>query len=237
MKDPEFSKWLRRELGRKGWSASEFARRVGVRRQTVYKWLNAERLPEPESATRIASVIGEHVDYVLTLAGIRPQVEPVSRFDQERRLREVEGSLKNLGDRPLTAEGVPIPLIGTVPADSVRWTSVGDREGMVHIPEEWVAAHGAPLAAVVVSGDCLLPLGIVDGDIVIVERLELSAVRDGDIVVLRIDDEYTLKQWRVVPGGFELRDGSGNMIRRLTIMDDFEIIGVARHRHGKIRGL
>lgn len=234
MKEREFADWLEREMRRRGWSASELARRLGMRRQTVYKWLASERLPEPDSASKLATVLGVHVDAVLTMARIRPQVEPISRFDQEQRIREVEEQLQLIRETALT-EGVAIPLIGVVPADSVRWAAVGDTHDTVHVPEAWVDAHGAPLAAVRVSGDCLMSMGVLDGDIVVIERLSQNEVRDGDIVVARINGDYTLKQWRVVAGSVELRDGAGETVYRLSVMDEFELVGVARYRYGRIR--
>ena len=235
MKDREFANWLKAEMRSRGWSASEVGRRVGVRRQTVYKWMQSERLPKPENAAQFADVMGVHVDAVLTLARIRPQVEPIARFDQERRLREMEASiqeLRNIG----TGVEIAIPLIGIAPADSVRWAAVEDLHETI-FPSLKRGSLPMALHSLLSGfrGDCLMALGIIDGDIVVIERLQQSEVRDGDVVLLRIDGNYTLKQWRDGMGGIDLCDGQGNIVRHLTIMDDFEVVGVTRFRFGRTR--
>ena len=49
-----------------------------------------------------------------------------------------------------------------------------------------------------VEGDSMRDAGILDGDVVVVDRsLE---PKDGDFIIAYIDDEYTLKEFRMDPG-------------------------------------
>lgn len=132
-------------------------------------------------------------------------------------------------------EGSIITIRGRVPADTVRWMEFEQEERTVKIPIEWVNAARFPLFAVEVSGDCLLGRGIADNDVVVCEEYHEQPIKDGAIVLVRIDDEYTMKAWHAVSvTEVELRDGHGTVVRRVSLTGDVQIIGVARHRHGDL---
>ena len=49
-----------------------------------------------------------------------------------------------------------------------------------------------------VAGDSMTGNGINDGDLIVIDRAE--TVRDGHIVVARLDDQFTIKRFRLIDG-------------------------------------
>ena len=49
-----------------------------------------------------------------------------------------------------------------------------------------------------VAGDSMVGDGINDGDLIVIDRAE--TVRDGHVVVARLDDQFTIKRFRLIDG-------------------------------------
>ena len=107
------------------------------------------------------------------------------------------------------ANGAEVPLVGAIAA--------GRPIEAVEVPE-WVEAPAPlrgdrPCFALRVRGESMIEDGILDGDVVIVERREQA--RDGEIVVALIDGaEATLKRLHTVAGpppAVELRPANAHM--------------------------
>ena len=85
-----------------------------------------------------------------------------------------------------------------------------------------------PSFALRVRGDSMIGDGILDGDIVVVERREEA--RDGEIVVAIIDGaEATLKRFRAIegpPAAIELRPANPNMDALRYAPDRVRVTGV-----------
>lgn len=106
----------------------------------------------------------------------------------------LEGRLQNLGGRyvpkSLTKDlnAVSVPLLGNVAA-GVPITAVENLEGYVaYIPRY---GESGELFALKIKGDSMTGVGILDGDIVIVEKA--PEVSNGEIAVAMIEDEATVK--------------------------------------------
>lgn len=195
----------------------------------------------------LAEAIGKDQNYVsfVETARIKNPSRPVIHlfaealgFDVNELLKLADHAPEYMSDprREVQAgEDSTIPLRGRVPADTVRWVAFEQEERTVDIPTGWVNAARFPLFAVEVSGDCLLGRGIADNDVVVCEEYHEQAIRDGAIVLIRIEDEYTLKAWHAVTATeVELRDGTGAVVKRFSRTADFQVIGIARHRHGDL---
>lgn len=76
-----FGRWLLHQIERREWKAADFARRLDVRPGVVSHWIRGERLPSTDSCQRIADVLNVDPDWVLTLAGHRPNVEELAPDD------------------------------------------------------------------------------------------------------------------------------------------------------------
>jgi len=126
----------------------------------------------------------------------------------------------------VTGDERTVPVLGRVPADVVRWAS--PREATVSairvLEEDLRGVQDA--FALEVSGDCLRSLGIFHGDVVIVEPARGRWPRNGQLVVVRVGDEVSLKRWVQTAEGIALEDGEGNVVYRLQPgKDDFEVLG------------
>jgi repressor LexA len=162
------------------------------------------RTPPGETRERIFRFVRQRL-----LAGRPPTVRDVQRafgFRAVQTAREhlealvAEGRLdkeagKARGYRlprgPAEAPTVLIPLLGRVPAGPLD-AAVEDLEGYVpiqtrHAPDE--------LFGLRVRGESMTGAGILPGDVVVVRRQ--PAANSGDIVVVLIDDEATVKRLRI----------------------------------------
>lgn len=208
----ELGRMLRAARLAKGWTQEELEARSGVS-QTNISTIESGKTQRPEDATLYAlgSVLDVAIDDLRAAMGwvIRKGVE--------------------------AGEETTIRIRGKVPADTTRWVAFETEERTVDIPTGWVNAARFPLFAVEVSGDCLLERGIASDDVVVCEEYHDQAIRDGSIVLIRIEDEYTLKAWHAVsPSEIELRNGAGAVVRRVSRTSDYQVIGIARHKHGDL---
>ncbi len=83
-----------------------------------------------------------------------------------------------------------VPLVGMVPAGRPV-TAVENIQDYVTIDHNMFRGDG--LFTLRVKGDSMRDAGILDGDIAIVRQQQ--SARDGDIVVVRIEDDATLKRY------------------------------------------
>lgn len=86
--------------------------------------------------------------------------------------------------------GMTLPLVGHVTAGTPILAEQ-NIEDYLPLPAEWTG--GAEAFVLRVHGDSMIEAGILDGDLVVVRRQ--SAASNGDVVVARIGDEATVKQF------------------------------------------
>ncbi len=94
---------------------------------------------------------------------------------------------------------VQVPLLGRVPAGPLS-EAIEDIESYLPVRSKF---RGAELFALRVEGDSMRDAGILDGDVVIVQRQQ--SADPGDIIVAMIDGEATVKTLFVEGGRIELR--------------------------------
>lgn len=127
----------------------------------------------------------------------------------------------------VSREGVMLPVRGRVPADSVRYASGQDGASMqeIEVLPGKIADTRSPYA-LEVTGDCFHSIGILSGDVVIVDAAEGRSPRNYQLVVVRIGREVTLKRWVETEEGIELRDGDESVVHRITAGqgDDLEVL-------------
>ena len=111
-----------------------------------------------------------------------------------------------------------VPLLGTVTAGQPI-LAVEDIEG--YLPFSMVGAQDKELFALKVRGESMIQAGILDGDIVIVERT--PDARNGEMVVALVDDSATVKTFYKENGHFRLQPENDFMDP--IIVDSVSILG------------
>lgn len=149
----------------------------------------------------------------------------LSRIESE--VERIAAGLRRAGLLPVEVEvvddAVRVPVVGRVPADSLRWAAM-EEDTDVELTRAEVGHARAPFG-LIATGDCLRSIGIWSGDVVICDRALGREPRDRQLVVVRVNTEVTLKRWCVTESGIELRDGDEQVVHRLQAGEDIEIIG------------
>lgn len=119
-----------------------------------------------------------------------------------------------------------VPVLGTVTA-GMPILAVEEIEG--YLPFSMPGAQDKELFALKVKGESMLWAGILDGDIVIVERTPTA--KNGEIVVALIDDSATVKTFYKENGHFRLQPE--NDAFEPIIVDEVVILGkvIASYRY------
>jgi len=102
-----------------------------------------------------------------------------------------------------------VPILGKVTAGQPI-LAVENYEGFVQYPKGLRPLPSGELFALKVRGTSMIEAGILDGDIVIVEKTPMA--ENGDIVVALIDDEATVKTFYKENGHFRLQPENKTML-------------------------
>jgi repressor LexA len=95
-----------------------------------------------------------------------------------------------------------IPILGKIAAGAPIF-AVENREDVIPVRPEWLAAKGGDVFALRVRGDSMIEAHIADGDLVLVRKQESAAT--GDIVAAMIDQEATVKRFATEGGAVVLK--------------------------------
>ncbi|MBR4206814.1 MAG: transcriptional repressor LexA [Clostridia bacterium] len=122
-------------------------------------------------------------------------------------------------DKEQSEEILSVPLIGRVAA-GVPILAVENCEGYVHYPKGLRPMPQGELFALRVKGESMIEAGILNGDVVIVERA--STAENGEIIVAMIDNEATVKVFYRENGHYRLQPRNRTMlpmiVSRLTVL-------------------
>jgi repressor LexA len=117
-----------------------------------------------------------------------------------------------------------IPILGKIAAGAPIF-AVENREDVIPVRPEWLAAKGGDVFALRVRGDSMIQAHIADGDLVLVRKQESAAA--GDIVAAMIDQEATVKRFATEGGAVVLKPEHPTM--KPIVVDpqraDFRILG------------
>lgn len=111
-----------------------------------------------------------------------------------------------------------VPIVGTVTA-GMPILAVEQIEG--YFPYTGTVTRDRPLFALRIKGESMIQAGILDGDLVIVEKTAFA--RNGDIIIALIDDEATCKTFYKENGYFRLQPENDTM--EPIIVDDVAVLG------------
>jgi repressor LexA len=115
----------------------------------------------------------------------------------EKRSRSIELIAPPQGDAPV----IQIPLLGEIAAGKPIFADE-NFERTIAIPADLVA-NRVPHFAVRVKGDSMIGVGILSGDIAIIEQCETA--QNGDIVVALLEENVTLKRFFIENNRYRLQ--------------------------------
>lgn len=101
-----------------------------------------------------------------------------------------------------------VPILGKVAA-GMPILAVENYEGYIDVPKPSSTMTANDLFALKVQGESMIEVGIMDGDIVVIEKRNTAA--DGDIIVALVEDEATVKTFYKEDGRFRLQPENSTM--------------------------
>ncbi len=120
---------------------------------------------------------------------------------KSRTIRVDDGRAEN-------ASTVRVPILGKVAA-GMPILAVENYDGYIDFPRPTSRHSSNDLFALRVQGESMIEIGIMDGDLIVVEKA--STANDGDIVVALVEDEATVKTFYREDGRFRLQPENSSM--------------------------
>lgn len=179
----------------------------------IYEFL-AERAQNgvPPSVREICAAVG-----LKSTSSVQSSLVALERAGYiERGDPKLKRSIRVLG--PQADNTTQVPIVGTVTAGTPI-LAVEQIEG--YIPYSGSVSRDKPLFALHVRGESMINAGILDGDIVIVEKTPVA--ENGEIVVALIEDEATVKTFYKENGHFRLQPENDTM--EPIIVNEVAILG------------
>ncbi len=149
----------------------------------------------------------------------------LEKLEKKGYIQKEDGKSRTLRiDSPTVGEGASpgpiVPIVGKVTA-GMPILAVENHDGYVSYPFDSKSVAGKQLFALRVTGTSMIDAGILDGDVVIVERCRVA--ENGQIVVALIDDEATVKTFYKENGHFRLQPENPTMDP--IIVESLSILG------------
>ena len=141
----------------------------------------------------------------------------IHKENGKSRTLRIEDAMDDGTDMPLNGR---VPIIGKVTAGQPI-LAVENYEGFISYPEGEGRSHEAQLFALRVTGNSMIEAGILDGDLVIVEKTEMA--ENGQIVVALVEDSATVKVFYKEEGHYRLQPRNASMDP--IIVDEVIILG------------
>ncbi|NLY43858.1 MAG: transcriptional repressor LexA [Clostridiaceae bacterium] len=187
----------------------------------------------PPSVREICSAVG--LKSTSTVHGHLARLEKKGLIHKDaskpRALKVIESRLAR--SSPITSplgrfyseEIIDVPIVGKVTAGQPI-LAVENIEGTFPLPVKF--AGNSELFALRIKGDSMIDAGILDGDLVIVQKQ--SVAQNGEIVVALIGDEATVKRFYKEKGYFRLQPENKYMdpiiVKEVSILG--KVIGIFR---------
>lgn len=226
---------------RRGMSQFDLARSAGINNSYLSRIENGERRPSPKILKRFSEILQYPYDELVVTSGIlseefvrstppigQPVPQPTDTTMQT--LQQLVQQLQaGMSSAPRASTGVKrsIPVFDTVPAGLLKESNVveayQDMEQLVLSEEE--LAYDPRAFALVVQGDSMIDMGILDGDVVIVSPN--TPVGPGEVGVVQVNRRTTsVKKVYVEGDKVILQPANSNFKPQvLTRPDEVEILG------------
>lgn len=217
------------ERQRRGLSVIQLAREVSryreIDRTSMQRYIHKDYPPPPEMCWVFLQWLGqpdqEMLIKVLRHYGYIPaEGEPGIELSVQRQLQVVREELQKI-EQYSTGKWIGI-LEESLPAGGMAWLDSESVQQMI-LPKELIS-DAEKIIAVPIKGDSLEGRGIEDGDLVLVALGQDP--RPGQIVVARIGDEVTIKQFFPGDKEVELRPANPRYNSITAKPGDVSIVGV-----------
>lgn len=201
----KFSTFLRRMIEEHDYNSARLARELGVKPSYIWQVLaGTSKPPTPERIEKISEILSLSKSQREELR----RLALLERTPAEARPHLVK-ALEKIGvplDLPSDSDQwVRIPQFAHCPASPKQWTS--DEVELWHqLPKTIV--KGRRLYLIRAKGDSMNRAGIENGDLVLVDADEQPA--NGNIVVICVDHEFTMKRFYRNDGAITLTPDSTN---------------------------
>jgi DNA polymerase V len=219
---------------------------IGKSDKVVWSWRNGGSLPKLEDIPIIAGKIGLSVHWILTGEGpmkldgtASPDKASYAALGQQivdiMRQFEKKEEPKLYALETQTYQGKPIPqeMAQTIPVFTSAIAAGKPGESSCAI-EEYITIsacrvkHPMETYAVKAHGDSMKDAGILEGDLLIVDRA--IEPKNNHIVIASIDNELTVKRLRVKKGAISLvPENQGYKPIEITSEMDFRTLGVVTY--------
>ena len=177
----------------------------------IYEYLKERsQMGVPPSVREIGAAVGlKSTSSVQANLNALENAGYISRDPLLKRSIRVEGVCDNV---------THVPIVGSVAA-GMPILATENIEG--YIPYSGRSSGGNTLFALNIKGESMINAGIMDGDIVVVEKTPVA--RNGEIVVALIGDEATTKRFYKENGRFRLQPENDEM--EPIIVNDCSVLG------------
>ncbi len=135
----------------------------------------------------------------------------LARLEEKGAIQKSAGKSRTIRVDDGTADKgstVRVPILGKVAA-GMPILAVENYDGYIDIPRPSSRLSSNDLFALRVQGESMIEIGIMDGDLIIVEKA--NTANDGDIVVALVEDEATVKTFYRETGRFRLQPENSTM--------------------------
>lgn len=147
----------------------------------------------------------------------------LARLEKKGYIQKENGKSRTLridGAEDAVPSAVRVPILGTITA-GVPILAVENHEGYVSYSGSRPIGNKNDLFALRVRGESMIDAGILDGDIVIIEKTPVA--ENGEIIAALIDDEATVKTFYKENGHYRLQPENKTMDP--IIVDELSILG------------
>jgi len=169
--------------------------------------------PTPERCKQIADILelsNQDREALIHLAALERAGEEFKPYVE----RALASGSKVIAFSSRPDDYVKVPLLGECPASHKKWVS-DEVETWHFFPSE--IARGRKLYLLRVLGDSMDRSGMCDGDLILVDAE--AAPSSGDAVVIRVDDECTVKRYYKDGNQVTLTPDSTNSTHRPMVID------------------
>ena len=147
----------------------------------------------------------------------------LARLEQKGFIQKDAGKSRTLRvDNGVSHSGstVKVPILGKVAA-GMPILAVENYEGYIDFPKPSSKLTSNDLFALKVQGESMIEIGIMDGDLIVVEKC--NTAKDGEIIVALVDDEATVKTFYREGNRFRLQPENSSMAPIYT--DELIVLG------------